>query len=204
MGYQFVHGQFVKIFRLNGNLIKRHNKGGYSANRFARIAEESRHIYIVRICDRLREFVNSNLSNKQEEQIWIYGSEEIVQMVLKSSQIKLIYGGFLNFNSNTISNIKYWLNIITKSQEKNYDTQYKEILEYLECNPDILDFDPANKNEMKYFIEKKTYEQNKLNKQNQIPLITNSKYYAQLHLFEYIGVKFFTSQNINEHEYTEK
>jgi peptide chain release factor subunit 1 len=65
LGYQFISGEFVKIFGLNGNLVKRHNKGGYSANRFARIAEESRHLYVVRISDRLRELVTKNN--------WIFG-----------------------------------------------------------------------------------------------------------------------------------
>ena len=27
LGYQFKQGQFMKIFGLNGNLVKRHNKG---------------------------------------------------------------------------------------------------------------------------------------------------------------------------------
>ncbi len=194
LGYQFKQGQFVKIFGINGNLVKRHNKGGYSANRFQRIAEESRHTYIVRICDRLRE-----LGLGGEDKIWIYGSNEIVEMILKASPIKLISGGFLNFNSGTISNTKYWLDIITKSQELNYDSNYKEILEYLELNPDMLDFDPNNKDHMKYFIDSNLTDSNKF-KPNQIPLEQNSKYYSKLKIFDYIGVKFYSYQiedNIN-------
>lgn len=194
LGYQFEQGQFIKIFGLNGNLVKRHNKGGYSANRFARIAEESRHLYVVRICDRLNELKNE--SDNRELNIHIFGSDEIVEMVVKQSPIKLTNGGFLNFNSNTIKNSKYWINILNKSVEKNYDVQYMEILEYLELNPDMLDFDPINKNTMKYYMEKKISEQTKLNS-NQIPLIVSSKYYAQLMVFDYIGVKFYNYQ-INE------
>jgi hypothetical protein len=67
------------------------------------------------------------------------GSEEIVQMVLKQSPIKLNYGGFLDFNSSTISNRKHWLEYLTPKE--NYDLQYKEIIDYLETNPDMLDFD---------------------------------------------------------------
>ena len=200
LGYQFKQGQFIKIFGLNGNLVKRHNKGGYSANRFARIAEESRHLYVVRICDRLNElkneFISTNLANSKELNIYIFGSDEIVEMVVKQSSIKLINGGFLNFNSNTIKNTKYWINILNKSMEKNYDDQYMEILEYLELNPDMLDFDPVNKNTMKYYMEKKISDQTKLNI-NQIPLIVNSKYYAKLMIFDYIGVKFY-NYHINE------
>lgn len=198
LGYQFKHGQFVKIFGLNGNLIKRHNKGGYSANRFARIAEESRHTYVIRICDRLKE-----LSLNGEEKIWIYGSVEIVEMILKTSSIKLFSGGFLNFNSNTIANTKYWLEVLAKSQEKNYDSIYKEILEYLELNPDIFDFNPVNKNKMKYFINSKYNSCSNL-EPNQIPLVINSKYYSKLVIFEYIGVKFYNDKiysNENDIDY---
>lgn len=189
LGYQFKQGQFVKIFGLNGNLVKRHNKGGYSANRFARIAEESRHTYVIRICDRLRE-----LSLNGEEKIWIYGSDEIVDLILKTSSIKLFSGGYLNFNSNTIKNTRHWLEVITKSQEKNYDLIYKEILEYLELDPDMLDFDPVNKNKMKYFINKLESDQIDKLEQNQIPLLTSSKYYSKLVIFKYIGVKYYNTQ----------
>jgi hypothetical protein len=197
LGYQFKQGQFIKIFGLNGNLVKRHNKGGYSANRFARIAEESRHIYVVRICDRLREL---NLNG--DEKIWIYGSDEIIEMILKTCTIKLFSGGFLNFNSNTIKNTKHWLEVLTKSQEKNYDSIYKEILEYLELNTDMLDFNPVNKNKMKYFIDVKHNDNNKL-ESNQIPIILNSKYYSKLVIFEYIGVKFYNTQSFENEIYEE-
>ena len=172
-------------------MVKRHNKGGFSANRFARIAEESRHLYVVRVLDRLREL--------ETDINWIFGSEEIVQMILKQSPIKLNYGGFLDFNKSTISNRKYWLEFLTKKE--NYDLQYKEILDYLATNPDMLDFDPKNKESMKYFISNSKKNQqndivnNKLkNNQNQIPLDMTSKYYSQLHIFEYIGVKYFNYQ----------
>lgn len=199
LGYKFIGGDFVKIFGLNGNLVKRHNKGGYSANRFARIAEESRHLYVVRVCDRLRELnlrtqndLNSNQNN------WIWGSDEIVQMIITQSPIKLKYGGFLEFNSKTILNKRYWLEFL--SEKENYDDNYAEILEYLAINPDMLDFDPVNSHAMKYYMvkdEKKIFKINKFANTNtctnskQIPLDITSKYYAQLVMFDYIGVKYF-------------
>jgi len=169
-------------------LVKRHNKGDYSANRFARIAEESRHTYVVRICDRLRK-----LSLDGEEKILIYCSNEIVEHILKTSSIKLFSCGFLNFNSNTIRNTKHWLEVLIKSQEKNYDSIYKQILEYLELNPDMLDFNQVNKNKMKYFIDIKQNQTDKL-ETNQIPLLSSSKYYYKLVIFEYAGVKFYNTQ----------
>ncbi len=189
VGYQFVSGKFVKIFNINANLVKRHKCGGFSANRYARIAEESRHSYIIRITDRLKE-----LDSKDNN--WIFGSDEIISMVIKFSPIKLIVGGFLDFNSSTISNSRHWIEVLTRTEEQQYDLQYKEILDYLATNPDMLDFNPENKELVKYFINTKTIE--KINyKPNQIPLITKSKYYSQLVIFEYIGVKYF-EQQINE------
>ena len=101
---------------------------------FARIAKESRHIYVVRICDRLNKLKNEynsnnltnstnliNSTNSAELNIHIFGSEEIVEIVVKQSPVKLINRGFLNFNLNTIGNTKYWINILNKSAEKNYD-----------------------------------------------------------------------------------
>ncbi len=189
-GYQFIYGQFVKIFNINSNIVKRHKCGGYSANRYARIAEESRHSYIIRICDRLKE-IDSKENN------WIFGSQEITDMVLKQAPIKLINGGFLDFNSNTISNTRHWIEILSRPNQESHDVQYKEIIDYLTTNPDKLDFNPENKDLMKYFIDKNVAD--KLDfKENQIPLIESSKYYSQLVVFEYIGVKYFDTQIFDE------
>lgn len=177
--YQFIDGEFKKINTLNANLVKRHNKGGYSANRFARIAEESRQVYITRVHDKIREL--------KTETNWIFGSNEIRDMVLtKNTHIKLNDGGFLDFNNNTIKQTKKWIEYLTV--KNNNDTQYQEIIDYLSQNPDYLDFDPKNQDTMKYFINRKN--QDKL-KPNQILLDHTSKYYSQLVIFDYIGVKYF-------------
>lgn len=179
LAYQFDKGGFVKIFGINGNLVKRHKKGGFSANRFARIAEESRHLYVTRIIDRLKDL---NTDNN-----WIFGSNEIIQLILKRNLIKLQFGGFLEFNNNTISNNKYWIEFLGK--KNNYDSKYKEILDFLTMNPDMLDFEPLNKHTMKYYIDKNN--QSDVLNTNQIPLDITSKYYSQLVIFDYIGVKFY-------------
>jgi len=192
--YQFMRGQFVKLFGINGNLTKSHKKGGYSANRFARLAEESRHAYIVRIADRLKDL--DNLPGLSEK-IWIFGSEEIVQMFLtywtqQMSHVKISHGGFLNFNSNTIANNQYWIDFLSKPSDMAHDIYYKEISQTLNVNPDLLDFDPANKANpnIRFFIEK-TPRENSL--PNQIPFPTSkSQFYNQLGLFEYVGIKYFS------------
>ncbi len=193
VGYQFRSGQFNKVFGVNGNLVKRHKKGGFSANRFARIAEESRHVYVVRICDKLREL-------DCKENNWIFGSEEITEMVVKQSPIKLIAGGFLDWNSSTINNSRHWIEFLNRTTEENYDVQYKEILDSLATNSDKLDFDPGNSEAMKYFIDINTIDKTKF-KPNQIPLIISSKYYAQLKMFEYVGMKYFDYQIDNDDKF---
>lgn len=58
----------------------------------------------------------------------------------------------------------------------------------------MLNFDPTNNNSMKYFISNSN-EKNKLNNNpKQISLEISSKYYSQLCIFEYIGIKFFNYQ----------
>ena len=63
----------------------------------------------------------------------------------------------------------------------------------MELNPDMLDFNQNNKEEMKYFIDTSITDKNKF-KPNQIPLEISSKYYAKLVVFNYIGVKFYNYQ----------
>lgn len=64
----------------------------------------------------------------------------------------------------------------------------------MELDPDMLDFDPVNKNKMKYFINKLESDQIDKLEQNQIPLLTSSKYYSKLVIFKYIGVKYYNTQ----------
>lgn len=197
--YQFASGQFVKLFGINGNLIKSHKKGGFSANRFARLADESRHAYIVRIGDRIRDLINEGLATETNlsEKIWIFGSEEITQMFqtywVGLSQVKIMSGGFLNFNSNTINNTQYWIDFLSKPSANKFESHYREIKLLLDTNPDMLDFDKSAKSETKFFIEKNT---SKDLLPNQIPFPTSSsKYYTDLFVFEYVGVKYFALED---------
>lgn len=89
------------------------------------------------------------------------------------------------------------MEVLTISKEESYDQIYKEILDNLTINTDLLDFNSDNKELMKYFINKNDLD--KMNyKPNQIPLIKTSKYYSQLSVFEYIRVKYFEVQFDNE------
>ena len=183
--YEWIGGKFNKIKHINANLIKRHKKGGQSSVRFARLAEESRTHYITHVIDYLNEIKTKNN--------WIFGSNEIVNMIMERKSdihIKLTNGGFYNFNDTSITNTEYWLNYI--QQKNNYDKYYEKTLHYLDTEPDRLDFDQLNSDQMEFYIcNINKINPTNLNTNKQIPLDINSKYYARLQMFTYIGVKYF-------------
>lgn len=176
---------FVKVKHINGLLIKNHKKGGQSQKRFDKLAKESRVNYIKNVID--------NLNNIKTVKNWIFGSSEMLDLLEKYK--KLIYvnysvGGFINFNRNTIYEKReefknYLVNI------NNNENIYKDILYYLETEPDYLDFDPANALDMKYFITKLDLGKELLNSEKHIILNKNSKYYEKLIAFDYIALKYF-------------
>ncbi len=114
-------------------------------------------------------------------------------MILKQCSLYLNYGGFIDFNTTTISNTKHWIDYLTQGDINKFNIQYEKILEYLSTNIDKLDFDLNNKNDMEYFIDLSITDKNKF-AMNQIPLEYSSKYYAKLCMFKYIGVKYYDYQ----------
>jgi hypothetical protein len=67
--------------------------------RIARLAEETRHIYVVKIIDYLNEL-------DRDCKTLLYGSNEITGMILsmKTLLCPVSYKGFLKFDMNTIKN----------------------------------------------------------------------------------------------------
>ncbi len=195
--YEWNGGKFNKIKHINANLIKRHKKGGQSSIRFARLAEESRLHYVTHVVDYLNQIQTINN--------WIFGSDEIVKMIMERKSeinISLSNGGFFNFNDTSISNTEYWLNYIEK--KNNYDKYYEKILYYLNTDIDRLDFDINNKDQMEFYIEQKQSTNQSINQLNsdnkQIPLLVDSKFYGRLQIFEYVGVKYFAYDIIEDND----
>lgn len=149
--YIFNNGSFQRKPIINGNLTKRQTKGGQSALRFSRLAEQSRENYITRVIDRVNDIRYE--PNYEKYTIWIFGSDEMRNMVLvdKKLQVKINDGGFLNFDERTIQCSK-WIEYL--DIKDNYEPIYKQIEEYLNINPDILDFSPENRNnpEIKLYL----------------------------------------------------
>lgn len=179
-------GTFVQFKHINGNLIKRHKKGGQSALRFARLAEESRLHYTTYIIDWINKLNTSN-------RILLFGSLEIINMIKSRCNKNIELGGFLEFDSNTIKDVQKWIGIINdKSSINPYLNIYKEIIKLLDTNPDRLDFDPKNKDQMKWWIGKATALDKATQSDNFIPYPNpNTEYSSRINIFEYIGVKFF-------------
>lgn len=183
--YEYIN-QFIKKKHINANLIKRHKKGGQSQMRFSRLADESRVHYVSYIIDNLNTITTQNN--------WIFGSDEITSMIFDRKNdinIPLKKGGFYAFDANTINNTDYWLKYLTEPEDGLNDKIYEQMINYLDTNPDYLDFDPRNAGTMKWFITKLELNDNLMNSNSHIKLLSNSKFYDRLNIFDYIGVKYF-------------
>jgi len=179
------NNQFIKKKHINANLIKRQKKGGQSSIRFARLAEESRLHYCTHVLDYINKLETTNN--------YIFGSNEIIKMIMSKNnenKIKLINGGFLEFDNSTINDTDRWLNYI-KNENINYDKYYEKIIFLLNNEPDKLCFDIENKNENEFYI----LNNETIQSEKQIPLLKNSIYYHKLAIFDYIGVKYYTCLN---------
>lgn len=104
-------------------------------------------------------------------------------------------GGFYNFDNTSILDTQFWLSYLIKENEDINDKIYQEIIEYLDTKPDNLDFDPKNAENMKWFITNLNLPENILDLDKNIKLNKNSKYFERLHIFDYIGVKYFNYEN---------
>lgn len=185
--YKF-ESTFIKIKSINGNLIKRHKKGGQSSLRFSRLAEESRHEYITHVVDCINQLCRiENISNN----CWIYGSDEIITMILNSNNllVNLKNGGFLDFNDDTIKNTNEWMRYLTDEHNIKDDKILEEIVKYLDTNVDMLDFDESNKDQMKTYLTKEIIEKYK-----------ESKYYNRVKYFNYVGIKYYNYDGYDEYD----
>jgi hypothetical protein len=188
MIYSFEGGSFRRVKHICANLQKRQRKGGMSSLRISRLAEESRHNYVVHVVDYLNLLETKNN--------WIFGSEEIVGMILsnKTLLVNMNNGGFLNFNSHTINDQKHFLGYLQASERDEIDDANEVILErilyYLDTNPDMLDFDADQRTTMKAYLMS-TPEEADLTSNKYKPLPVSSKYFSRLQVFTYVGLKYY-------------
>jgi len=132
--YQF-NGQWKKLKTINANLIKRQKKGGQSSVRFSRLAEESRTHYITHVVDTINQLIMPNQNN------YVFGSREIKNMLLDSSELKIKFKTddmYHVFTSDTIQE-PYFKNLMVNpifGENKKVDTT----IELLQREPDYLLF----------------------------------------------------------------
>lgn len=178
--YKFTY-TFIKIKSFNGNLVNRQSKGGQSALRFSRIAEESRHEYVIRVITYLNSLRETD---DFYDKFYIYGSNEIVNMLINRKEllVNVINEGFLDFNESTIKNPVF--REVLKRTDIDY-SELTEIIKYLDTDIDKLDFNVENCDNMKKYYYKKD-------------LIKFSKHelYYRVEMFEYIGIKWFSYDEV--------
>lgn len=194
MIYSFEGGTFTRKKHLSANLQKRQRKGGMSSLRIARLAEESRHNYVVHAIDYLNQLVTKNN--------WIFGSNEIVGMITSNKTLltPLKNGGFLDFNAQTIKDQRKFLGYLKGDGASARDCDVQEkILYYLDTNPDMLDFDMDKRGTMKAYLMISP-EDADIKSDKYVPLLASSVHYARLHIFEYIGLKYYAYDAEHEHE----
>lgn len=180
--YIYRNGKFEMVKNITANLQKRQKKGGQSASRIARLAEETRHKYVSKVID------NLNVLNRDNETI-LFGSNEITKMIQENKTLlqPIIYKGFLEFNKNTINDTIKWCKYFNEKSDDVNNAYYEKILLYLDTDIDKLNFDIENK-DIEFYLSKI---ESKNSNYVPFPIITN-KYYNRLCGFEYIGVKYFS------------
>lgn len=182
--YVLIDGQFHKKKTINGNLQKRQRKGGQSAVRIARLAEQSRDNYITRVVDHINDLRYCEDFDKYS--IWITGSDEMKNMVLRDQKllISINDAGFTTFNERTILEEK-WFTLLDKKSD--YNTTYEEVERFLNVNIDMLDFDVSKRNDpsIKYYLGLDGIP---------IPKV------GSLSEFTYIGVKYYCSDSNDNFE----
>ena len=184
--YSFEEGAFRMKKHITANLQKRQKKGGMSSLRIARLAEESRHSYVVRVVDYLNALKTKNN--------WLFGSVEITGLILgnKALLTRLRNGGFLDFNASTICDQKKYLAYLQDDgSENSQEAVLKDILYYLDTNPDMLDFEVNRRETMKAYLIKDPTDADLLSDKC-VKLLHSSQHYVRLRMFDYVGLKYFS------------
>lgn len=140
----YAHSGFMwyKLKSLNGNLIKRHNKGGQSSVRFSRLAEESRHHYIVYCSDYIRKLIPCQLKTKSANNIYVFGSDELKNKLIEYPGLKDYMLNtaslYYTFTADTIKD-KYFNDLFSKS-DLDGNKRTIELVDIINTNPDKLLF----------------------------------------------------------------
>lgn len=183
--YNHTETGFKLIERKSIDIGNRHNKGGQSQRRHERNFDIIKDNYVTIVSDE----INSLHTDKK----WVFGSVCLVNTITNECK-GTFNGGFLEFDKNTIKNVDKWVSYLKIDYEQFNKNEkiFENTINCIKIDTDILDFDPTNKENMRYYITKNKEDDSK----NAIHLLTNSKFYDQLHLYEYIGIKYYSCEEI--------
>ena len=191
-------GAFEQYMRFDSRIGKKHSKGGQSALRFSRIADNEREKYVITLIELINKL--SKHSN------WIFGSQDIINDIFQRKNqiiVNLSNGGFLNFDKTTISDTRRFIQYM--KNEEVYDDIFAKTLELFETAPDLLEFNPLmleNIEQFEYVIisqEHPLYNTFDLHPKV-IKLQQSSKFYGKLKQFVCIGKYYFDKQTIKQVE----
>ena len=104
-------------------------------------------------------------------------------------RIPLKDGGFLEFNDDTIRDRRRWTSYLEQSDEKENHSIFEKIIYYLDTDPDFLDFEPSQMNQMSNYIINDSRIPDISSRR--ITLERSSPYYVRLGIFPYIGLRYF-------------
>lgn len=179
-------GTWNKLKTITANLIKRHHKGGQSSVRFSRLAEESRHNYVVHVMDWIHKLVTGNNN-------YIFGSREIKDMLLSLNELKVpleTCDSYHVFTENTI-NDSYFVHIMQDKRDA-HAKQIEQVIEYIARDSDWLLFSRdeimAQKENVEYVV---VMDKNITLDVPTILVSHDSPYYGKLHHYSVIGKLYY-------------
>jgi len=202
MIYKYV-GNWIRLKQGNALLVKRQRKGGQSALRFARHAEESRHHYISHVVDVINNLIK--IPHKNVPPLYLFGSEELKNMLLENMCLKVNFkteSRYYSFDDNTIKD-PYFEQLMKTKDTTDIDKKAEHITDLLKMDPDWLLFSDSeiieNIQHLEYviFLDKPNNSSRICMIDNEkltdkiYKLSINSKYYSMLHMYMAIGKLFY-------------
>lgn len=130
--YNYSGEKFILDSSFESMIPNKHKKGGQSSVRFGRIADNIRQKYIITIIEHLNPIAIN--------QCWLFGSIDVIDVVMLSIKNKNIKKGFfVDFDKSTINNTNYWLSFL--EQNDTNDDKMEIIIDCMSKNPELITFD---------------------------------------------------------------
>jgi hypothetical protein len=199
--------------KTDANLVKRQKKGGQSAVRFSRLAEESRHGFIVRCVDALVV-----LQANQKLPLWIYGAHELstdLMVALKKTKgpkaaIEFVPATWTDLNAWISKERKHIVDRINTSKgDRKEELTVDQTMDALQRNSDRFCFGPkevkANEKDLELIIACSTSMESKQEKLSSIIVLDkHSPHYGTVQKFGgMIGLRYFAATLQEETEETD-